>query len=176
MLLSTNHPVFKEISSKTMLGLLWNPTNDQLQVRNNTSQVQTTNSTSSTKRKVLAITASIFDLLGLLNPAVIAYYTFLQNLLQDKLQWDELLPAHPQHEWNQLLQTITRLSQLKINRKVICSNAVNIQLHGFCDISERAYGACLYIRSTDNNNKKYCELLCSSSKVAPLKQLTIPRL
>jgi len=30
--------------------------------------------------------------------------------------------------------------------------------------------------STDVNNKTFCELLCSTSKVAPLKQLTIPRL
>jgi len=176
MLLSTNCPVFKEISSTTTLGLLWNPTNDQLQVKNNTTQVQQTNSTASTKRKVLAITASIFDPLGILSPAVMAYKIFLQELWQDKLQWDEVLPAHLQQEWNQLLQTIPKLSQPKINRKVICSNAVNIQLHGFSDSSERPYGACLYMRSTDSNNKTYCELLCSTSKVAPLKQLTIPRL
>jgi len=125
---------------------------------------------------VLAITASIFDPLGLLSPAVIAYKIFLQKLWQDKLQWDELLPTHLQQEWNQLLQTIPKLSQLKINKKVICSNATNIQIHGFCDSSERAYGACLYIHSTDNNNTTSCELPCSTSKVAPLKQLTIPRL
>jgi hypothetical protein len=97
-------------------------------------------------------------------------------LWQDKLQWDELLPTHLQQEWNQLLQTIPKLSQIKINRKVICSNATNIQIHGFCDSSERAYGACLYIRSTDNNNTTSCELPCSTSNVAPLKQLTISRL
>jgi len=160
----------------TTLGLLWNPTNDQPQVKNNTKQVQQTNSTAISKRRVLATTASIFDPLGLFSPAVIAYEIFLQKLCQEKLQWDELLPAHLQQEWNQLLQTIPKLSQLKINRNVICSNAVNIQLHRFCDSSERAYGACLYMRSTDSNNKIFCELLCSTSKVAQLKQLTIPRL
>jgi len=76
----------------TTLGLLWIPTADQLQVRNNTTQVLPFNATGSTKRKVLAITASIFDPLGLLSPAVIAYKTFLQKLWQDKLQWDEPLP------------------------------------------------------------------------------------
>ena len=125
---------------------------------------------------MLATTASIFDPLGLLSPAVIAYKIFLQKLWQDKLQWDELLPTSLQQEWNQLHQTIPQLAQLKINRKVICPNAINIQIHGFCDSSERAYGACLYIRSTDSNNQTSCELLCSTSKVAPLKQLTIPRL
>jgi len=33
----------------TTLGLLWNPTNDQFQIKNNTTQVQPTNSTASTK-------------------------------------------------------------------------------------------------------------------------------
>jgi hypothetical protein len=122
---------------------------------------------------VLATTASIFHHLGLLSPAVIVYKIFLQKLWQDKLQWDELLPVHLQQERH---QTIPQLSKIKINRKVICSNATNLQLHGFCDSSEQAYGACLYIRSTDNNGKTSCELLCSMSKVAPLKQLTIPRL
>jgi len=145
-------------------------------VKNNTTQVQQTNSTASTKRRLLATTASIFDPLGLLSPAVIAYKIFLQKLWQDKLQWDELLPAHLQQEWNQLLQTIPKLSQHKINRNVICSNSVNIQLHGFCVSSERAYGACLYMRSTDSNNKIFCELRGSTSKVVPLKQFTTPRL
>jgi hypothetical protein len=125
---------------------------------------------------VLATTAAIFDPLGLLSPAVIAYKFFLQKLWQDQMQWDEPLPTNLQQEWNQLCQTIPNLSQIKIDRKVICSNVTNIQLHGFCDSSERAYGACLYICSTDHKNKSYCKLLCSTSKAAPLKQLTIPRL
>jgi len=69
--------------------------------------------------------------------------------------------------------TIPKLSQMKMNRKVICANATNIQNHSFCDSSERTYGGCLYIRSTNDKNTSY-ELLCSTSKVAPLKQLTIP--
>jgi len=93
---------------------------------------------------------------------------------QEKLKWDEPLSAHLQQEWNQLLQTFPKLSQLKINRKVICSNAANIQLHEYFDSSEQAYGACLYMRSTYCNKKLSCELLCSTSKVTPLKQLTIP--
>ena len=78
------------------LGLLWNPKTDQLQVKNNTTQVQTTGSTASTKRKVLATTASIFDPLGLLSKI------FLQKLWQDNLKWDEPLPFHLQEQWNQL--------------------------------------------------------------------------
>jgi hypothetical protein len=43
----------------TTLGLLWNPKNDQLQVKSSLTQMQRTNSIESTKRKVLVIIASI---------------------------------------------------------------------------------------------------------------------
>ena len=51
MLLSTNCPVFKEISSTTTLKLLRNPTILNFQVKNTTAQVQSTNSTASTKSR-----------------------------------------------------------------------------------------------------------------------------
>jgi len=156
----------------TTLGFLWDPAADQLQFKN-IKQVQTIDSTMSTKRKLLAITESIFDPLGLLSPALIVYMIFLQKLWQDKLQLDELLPTHFEQSWNQLHQTIPQLSQIKIKRKVICSNATNIQLHEFCDSIERPYGACLSIPS-NKSNKISCELLCFTSKIAPLKQMTIP--
>jgi len=50
MLLSNNRPVYKEISSTKTLVLQWNPTIDQLQVKNNTTQVQATNTTAIKKR------------------------------------------------------------------------------------------------------------------------------
>ena len=45
-----------------------------------------------------------------------------------------------------------------------------IEIHGFSDACNHGYGACLYIR------KISVSLLCSKSRVAPLKTQTIPRL
>lgn len=44
------------------------------------------------------------------------------------------------------------------------------------DASQNAYATCIYLRSTDNYGNYYVQLLCSKTKVSPLKQLTIPRL
>jgi len=101
------------------LGLLWLPSTDQLQVRNN-SPPESTDSAPSSKRKVLARIASIFNPLGLLSPAVIAHKMFLQKLWQDSLLWDEQLQLHHQEEWNHL-SAIPLLSHIKIRRKVICT-------------------------------------------------------
>ena len=87
-LLETQHTLsLDNEDGVTTLGLLWNPAADQLQVKNITAQVQPTDSTVSTKRKVRATTASVFDPLGLISPAVIVYKIFLQRLWQEKLEW-----------------------------------------------------------------------------------------
>ena len=80
MLLSNNRPDFKKISNTKTLGLIWISTNDIFQVKYNTTQVQTTNFTASTKRKIPATTAKIFEPIGPLSPAVIAYKIFLEKL------------------------------------------------------------------------------------------------
>lgn len=49
-------------------------------------------------------------------------------------------------------------------------------IHGFCDASEVAYGAWIYIRSEDVDGNVQTKLLCSKERVAPLKTVTLPRL
>lgn len=49
------------------------------------------------------------------------------------------------------------------------------QVHGFCDASQRAYGACIYIRNQIADDEIQIELLCSKTRVAPLKTISLPR-
>jgi len=48
-------------------------------------------------------------------------------------------------------QQARNLSQVRISRNVIGKNCVEVQLHGFTDASQRAYGACLYIQDSEGN-------------------------
>lgn len=56
------------------------------------------------------------------------------------------------------------------------SSSQFVQIHGFCDASQHAYGACVYVRTRLKSDEYRSELLCSRSRVAPLKAISLPRL
>jgi len=82
---------------------------------------------------------------------------------------------HIHTSWSRLLDQMHTLNNFKVHRLVMTSNS-SVQIHGFSDASEEAYGACVYIRSTDQHGQHSSRLLCSKSRVAPLKTITLPRL
>ena len=51
----------------------------------------------------------------------------------------------------------------------------NIELHCFCDSSLQAYSSVIYIRVITNLDVKV-NLICSKTKVSPMKEVTIPQL
>ena len=53
---------------------------------------------------------------------------------------------------------------------------LSIQVHGFCDASESAYVAVVYLRMVDSDGKVHVSLVASKTKVAPIKRLSVPRL
>ena len=70
---------------------------------------------------------------------------------------------------------LSQISTISISRFISLISVNHIELIGFADASQQAYGACLYIRATNNDNT-IVNLLTSKSKVAPLKMTTIPKL
>jgi hypothetical protein len=65
---------------------------------------------------------------------------------------------------------------LSIPRNIKCREPVKLEIHGFCDASKDAYGAVIYIRSLNATGVYHNNLLCSKSRVAPLRATTIPQL
>lgn len=53
---------------------------------------------------------------------------------------------------------------------------VDVQIHGFSDLSIKEFGACLYIRTTNSKGDRMSRLLCAKSRVASLKSISLPRL
>ena len=122
-----------------------------------------------TKRTVLSHIARIFDPLGLLGPVVTHAKIIMQRLWRENLDWDKSVPAELDTEWDNYASQLSLLNDLQFNRGIVPPQTREIQLHGFCDASEKAYGACIYIRTISCDSIVSTTLLCSKSRVAPLK-------
>ncbi|GFY27750.1 integrase catalytic domain-containing protein [Trichonephila clavipes] len=79
-------------------------------------------------------------------------------------------------EWMNFYQKLSKVNNFKIPRCILLPATVRIEIHGFSDASERAYAAVAYIKCFNESGQSRTRLLCSMSRVAPLKTLTIPRL
>ena len=102
---------------------------------------------------------------------------FLQRLWQKEVDWDQQLSPELITEWQKLQVQLPLINEINVERFVLQKgNVTQIQLHGFSDASEKAYGACLYIRSINQQGQVSVKLLCSKSRVAPIKEVTLPRL
>jgi bisphosphoglycerate-dependent phosphoglycerate mutase len=93
----------------------------------------------------------------------------LQELWKCQVEWDDVVQRDIQIAWVNFQSQLQKIHRITIPRRVTIDDTVNLQLHGFADANERAYGACIYLRSTDRTNKHQTHLLCSKSRVAPLK-------
>ncbi|XP_076379701.1 uncharacterized protein LOC143259842 [Megalopta genalis] len=92
-----------------------------------------------------------------------------------KIGWDESLPQTLHSQWLSLRNEIAEISSLRIPRRALSSHE-ELSMHGFCNASERAYGAAVYLRSRAKDGSWVVRLLCAKSRVAPLKTISLPRL
>ena len=152
------------------LGMNWLPNSDTLTFKQNLLE------NDKTKRVVLSNISRIFDPLGLISPIIIKSKIFMQNLWLHKLEWDQLLPEELLKIWHSLKNDFVNVSKVSIPRYVSIQKPKNYVLHIFSDASKAAYASVAYICTTGELNTKSCHLLCSKTKVAPLKLITIPRL
>ncbi|XP_017797536.1 PREDICTED: uncharacterized protein LOC108578672 [Habropoda laboriosa] len=153
------------------LGVSWDARNDAIRY-----SVEIPVNDKVSKRTILSTIAKIFDPLGLLGPVTIIAKILMQRLWQLKIDWDESLPTSLHTEWITYAAQLQELNNTEFSRCVTRRNYQRFELHGFCDSSERAYGACLYARTIDEAGRIENHLLCAKSRVAPLKTITLARL
>ncbi|XP_064653104.1 uncharacterized protein LOC135503459 [Lineus longissimus] len=131
-----------------------------------------------TKRSLLSIASKIFGPMGMLSPYVIRAKLLFQELWQKGLGWDDTLDETTAQKWCIWKGELKELDQLEIPRclPLGLGEISSIELHGFGDASEKAYGAAVYIRVVDQNGYTATRLVMSKSKVAPVKKVSLPRL
>ncbi|XP_013148096.1 PREDICTED: uncharacterized protein LOC106110741, partial [Papilio polytes] len=158
-------------TATSTLGIGWHPDTDLLQF-----QIQYSPTNILTKRSILSSTFKIFDPLGLLALCTIKPKILLQTLWSMKLDWDEEVPSNIKRSWLKFTEQINSLSTIQIPRRVLINNPKFIEMHTFCDASQNAIGACVYLKSIDASGNVHVSLLSAKARVAPLKPTTIPKL
>ena len=128
-----------------------------------------------TKRVLVSDIAKTFDVLGWFSPTIIKVKILMQRLWELKVDWDDPLSPDIHDAW---LQWRSEFYDKHLPRCYFpdAVNIVAVELHGFCDASERAYAGVVYLRMIDSTGDVHLSIVTSKTKVAPIKRLTIPRL
>ena len=129
------------------LGLIWDPESDRLRIKLTDVQVET-----GTRRKLSSKLASLFDPLGLAAPYLLPGKLILQEVATSGFSWDDKLPDGILSRWDAWADSLKNLSNLSLprccfsGRSKASDSSPIYQLHGFCDASNSAMSAVIYLR------------------------------
>ncbi|XP_052787361.1 uncharacterized protein LOC128222416 [Mya arenaria] len=101
----------------------------------------------------------------------------MQSLWSKHLDWDDNLPSDDVILWDTIRQELAKIPNVAIPRciaQVGCEKS-SYKLFCFCDASAKAYAVAIYLHQTGVNESR-CDLIFAKSRLAPTKQMSIPRL
>ena len=129
-----------------------------------------------TKRIILSKLAGIYDPIGS-GTVLIKAKIAMQELWQLELDWDEDVPPNKKTKWTELFKEMALLNDVKLERCLTPLDALNNPwLIIFCDASRLAFSTCAYVRWQLLDGKFSVRFVAAKTRVAPLKELTVPRL
>ena len=175
--------MLKGDSTKKVLGIEWNNQTDTFSFKvktdlmQNTSAGDCTNKKQSnlTKRKILSLIVRICDPIGFAAAFLIRAKIGMQQLWESGYDWDQELPSETCQKWIELFVELEQLNELTFPRCLTPESALGLpMLCIFSDASRKAFGA--YVIWSVANGNYESRFIAAKSRVAPLKELTIPRL
>ena len=132
-----------------------------------------------TRRAILSVVSSIYDPLGFLAPFILKAKQILQKLCLEKCGWDDPIPEVLSKPWQRWITELEQLNRFHVDRCVKPENfglTRTARLHHFCDASESGYGTVSYLSLTNCNGNVHVSFVLAKARVAPVKQMSIPRL
>lgn len=124
------------------------------------------------KQSLLSNICSVYDPLGLVNPALVSARILVQKCWDIGIQWKTTLPEELSLEWSELVEDISQSLKLRHDRFIGITVLDDVSLHVFGDAGDKSIGAVAYLVS----GKITC-MFASKLKICPLKykSFTIPR-
>jgi hypothetical protein len=130
------------------LGIEWNTNDDSFRL---TIADPSNHSKPVTKRLLTSDVAKTFDVLGWFSPTIIKAKILLQELWECRIDRDEAVPDDVWEIWWQWRSELPLLSDKHLLRCCFPKGVQkkSVQLRGFCDASETAFAAVVYLRMED---------------------------
>ncbi|XP_051162144.1 uncharacterized protein LOC127282104 [Leptopilina boulardi] len=163
--------VDRDTSDKAILGLHWHPECDEFLL-----SVKIEKCDKWSKRKILSVISRQFDPLGWIAPIIIVTKILMQDIWLKKIDWDDVLPPDILNQWQNYCLNLEGAKRIAIPRWTGQNKKSRYEIHGFADASTKAYAAVVYLRVLNDNEKPIITIMFSKTKVAPLKQITVPTL
>lgn len=170
--------VSDDMCEEKVLGLYWNTSSDEFFFKLSFNKVDpkiVSKELVPTKREVLRIVMSVYDPLGFLSIVTVYGKILLKEIWRAGISWDERISSDLVPSWNDWLEGLNQVQTIRIQRCYFKNNIGASEMHILCDASESAFAACAYLRS-NANDQYYSLLIAAKTKVAPQKELSIPRL
>nr|XP_042913091.1 uncharacterized protein LOC122273094 [Parasteatoda tepidariorum] len=162
------------IKEVPVLGLLWNTEEDTLTCDLRKLEFK---DEPVTKRSILSLAHKLFDPIGFTAPLTLIPKIILQECWKIKVSWDCKLPDNIVKEFHKWKNQLFELQNVKIPRRLseFTLHSGSLSLHVFCDACKKSYATCVFLRVKVESDVT-CQLVQARSRVAPLKNITIPRL
>ena len=158
------------------LGLEWDSREDSM-----SPAIQQTEPHPPTKRGIVSNVSKTFDILGWISPSILVMKILYQQLWKLSTGWDDEVPPDILQRHSLWKEQLPLLAQKRLPRCYFRDSApITKELHCFCDASQKACGAVIYIRSTYEDDPPLVSLVTAKTKVAKLvaegkPPTTIPR-
>ena len=166
----------RKSADTTVLGHGWNNETDVLYVH--TLSISDSQK-GITKRSVLKVIASVYDPQGLFSAVLVKGKLLLQEIWKKKYGWDDVIGDDDiRKRWFVIKDDIAHLSKSAVQRCIGIEDndeMVKYNLLCFCDASRSAYAATVYLHQF-SKNKSRNDLVFSKTRLAPVKEISVPRL
>ena len=159
---------FDDLPEQKVLGVGWDPENDELVVKVNIIEKPFT------KRGFWSMIQQQFDPHGLCDPFMLPGKKILQQLCKTNKEWDTPVPPDILKEWKKWYAGLKQLEKIHLPRWV--GSADKYELHGFCDASTVGKGCVMFLRAISVERIKVSFLVGKSLVVPSDVTTSVPKL
>ena len=167
---------FDELPTERTLGILWDSNTDSYVFK---VLFKVDRSTVPCKSDFLSIISRVYDPLGFVSPVTFLMKRLMQEIWKLDIDWGGDLPEEIVKQLFDWYDGLSTLEGIRLSRGLRSRNiaaVVKLQFRVFTDASSAGFGVVIYQCTKYSDGRVEISFVVSKTRVAPLKQRTIPEL